>query len=416
MINDYTCPRCHNVFPSINKMLHERICTEENPVPLNASRLVIPKETELKQDEQNNNQVNNENNQENKEVIPPIPEFVQNSNNLNKNKMNEVYNFEEIPKQYLCEICNKMIEEKDKADHILCHDLEKEQENEVNNNGNNNNDIYDIFGFSEREIAEQRKMERQFERNKNKRLNRNIRENNNNNNNNNYNNRINNLRNVINSYSRLDRNNNNNIPNNANNRRNVNNNNNNNNNNHHNYQNNRNNQVSNGPVVTISAGQNGNRIITRVYPNYNEVVDIQQQQNLNFLPRLNRRNNHNLNNAFIDYGSSLRRGNNISERFNFFFEEMMDNIHHHPRPTDKQLFNEFPETKIEDINKLDPEKRNCVICLEDFKSGEKATLLPCVHLFHKNCIKNWLKSKNSCPICKFELTRENINKQNNKYN
>ena len=65
MINDYTCPRCHNVFPSINKMLHERICTEENPVPLNASRLVIPKETELKQDEQNNNQVNNENNQAN---------------------------------------------------------------------------------------------------------------------------------------------------------------------------------------------------------------------------------------------------------------------------------------------------------------------------------------------------------------
>jgi len=412
MINDYTCPRCHNVFPSINKMLHERICTEENPVPLNASRLVIPKETELKQDEQNNNQVNNENNQENKEVIPPIPEFVQNSNNLNKNKMNEVYNFEEIPKQYLCEICNKMIEEKDKADHILCHDLEKEQENEVNNNGNNNNDTYDIFGFSEREIAEQRKMERQFERNKNKRLNRNIRENNNNN----YNNRINNLRNVINSYSRLDRNNNNNIPNNANNRRNVNNNNNNNNNNnHHNYQNNRNNQVSNGPVVTISAGQNGNRIITRVYPNYNEVVDIQQQQNMNFLPRLNRRNNHNLNNAFIHYGSSLRHGNNISDRFNFIFEEM-NNIHHHPRPTDKQLFNEFPETKIEDINKLDPEKRNCVICLEDFKSGEKATLLPCVHLFHKNCIKNWLKSKNSCPICKFELTRENINKQNNKFN
>ena len=75
----------------------------------------------------------------------------------------------------------------------------------------------------------------------------------------------------------------------------------------------------------------------------------------------------------------------------------------------------FSWVSIDDINKLDPEKRNCVICLEDFKSGEKATLLPCVHLFHKNCIKNWLKSKNSCPICKFELTRENINKQVNKF-
>ena len=53
----------------------------------------------------------------------------------------------------------------------------------------------------------------------------------------------------------------------------------------------------------------------------------------------------------------------------------MANNGHYQRPTDKQLLNEFPETKIDDINKLDPEKRNCVICLEDFKSGEKATLL-----------------------------------------
>ena len=416
MINDYTCPRCHNVFPSDNKFLHEMRCTEENPVPLNASRMVIPKESDIKQDEQNNNQVNNENIQEKSDVIPQIPQFVNNSNNLNNNEMNEVYNFDEIPKQFLCEICNKMIDEKDKADHLLCHNLEKEQENQINNNGNNNNnDVIETFGLSEREIEEQKKLERQFERNKNKRINqqnRNIRENNNNNN---HNNRINNLRNVINSYSRLERNNNNNynnyIPSNINNRRP--NTNNINYNNHRNYQNNRNNQISNGPVVTIQTGQNGNRIITHVYPNYNEVVDIQRQQNMNFIPSLIRRHNNNLDNAFIDFGSR-RHGNNIFNRFQNIIEEIANNGHYQ-RPTDKQLLNEFPETKIDDINKLDPEKRNCVICLEDFKSGEKATLLPCVHLFHKNCIKNWLKSKNSCPICKFELTRENINKQVNKF-
>ena len=126
---------------------------------------------------------------------------------------------------------------------------------------------------------------------------------------------------------------------------------------------------------------------------------------MNFIPSLIRRHNNNLDNAFIDFGSR-RHGNNIFNRFQNIFEEMANNGHYQ-RPTDKQLLNEFPETKIDDINKLDPEKRNCVICLEDFKSGEKATLLPCVHLFHKNC--------NSCPICKFELTRENINKQVNKF-
>ena len=39
MKNDYECPRCHNIFPSGNKMLHDAKCTEKNPVPLNESRL-----------------------------------------------------------------------------------------------------------------------------------------------------------------------------------------------------------------------------------------------------------------------------------------------------------------------------------------------------------------------------------------
>ena len=260
-----------------------------------------------------------------------------------------------------------MIDKKDKADHLLFHNLKKEQENQINNNGNNNNnDVIETFGLSEREIEEQKKLERQFERNKNKRINqqnRNIRENNNNNNNNNHNNSINNLRNVINSYSRLERNNNNNyIPSNINNRRP--NTNNSNYNNHRNYQNNRNNQISNGPVVTIQTGQNGNRIITHVYPNYNEVVDIQRQQNMNFIPSLIRRHNNNIDNAFIDFGSR-RHGNNIFNRFQSIFEEMANNGHYQ-RPTDKQLLNEFPETKIDDINKLDHEKKNCVIYLEEF--------------------------------------------------
>ena len=398
MINDYTCPRCHNVFPSSNKLMHETRCTEENPVPLNASRMVIPKEMDIKQDNQNNNQVNNENKQENKDVIPPISQIEQNLNNINNYDINELNNYEEIPKQYLCEICNKMIDEKDKVDHILCHNLEKEQQNEMINNGNN--DINNLYGYSQKEIEEQRKIERQIERNKKK----NIRENNNNhnlNNNNNtnrreFNNRNNNLniRNTNNIHIRPS-----NI-NNLNNRR-INNNNNNN--------INRNNQINRGPIISIrQSGPNGNRITTHIYQDINEIPS-----EINYLSSLNRRNYNNAHNIFRNF-HSRRHGNNIFNQFENMFEEMLNNGPH-PRPTDKELFNEFPETKIEDVNKLDPEKKNCVICLEDFKSGEKATLLPCVHLFHKNCIKSWLKSKNMCPICKFELTRDNINKQNNKF-
>ena len=71
----------------------------------------------------------------------------------------------------------------------------------------------------------------------------------------------------------------------------------------------------------------------------------------------------------------------------------------------------FPEIVIEDINKLDEANRSCTICLEDFVVNEKVVALPCLHYFHKKCIKKWMERKKECPICKFELTQENINRK-----
>ena len=77
----------------------------------------------------------------------------------------------------------------------------------------------------------------------------------------------------------------------------------------------------------------------------------------------------------------------------------------------KHTINNFPEIVIEDINKLEEGNKKCVICLEDFVSKEKVTALPCIHFFHTPCIKKWVLKENTCPICKFELTQENLNKK-----
>ena len=77
-------------------------------------------------------------------------------------------------------------------------------------------------------------------------------------------------------------------------------------------------------------------------------------------------------------------------------------------PTDEEILNILPETDIGDVSKLAPEKRNCILCLIDLKTGDKATVLPCVHMFHTACIQGWLKSKNTCPICQLKLTKENL--------
>ncbi|TYH49265.1 hypothetical protein ES332_D10G124400v1 [Gossypium tomentosum] len=43
----------------------------------------------------------------------------------------------------------------------------------------------------------------------------------------------------------------------------------------------------------------------------------------------------------------------------------------------------------------------CVICLSDFKPGDRVRLLPmCNHGFHVQCINKWLSCRSSCPKCR----------------
>lgn len=45
----------------------------------------------------------------------------------------------------------------------------------------------------------------------------------------------------------------------------------------------------------------------------------------------------------------------------------------------------------------------CAICKDTVNVGETATKLPCGHVYHGDCIVPWLDSRNTCPVCRFEL-------------
>ncbi|KAL6527360.1 hypothetical protein OROGR_016450 [Orobanche gracilis] len=49
-------------------------------------------------------------------------------------------------------------------------------------------------------------------------------------------------------------------------------------------------------------------------------------------------------------------------------------------------------------NQAEPEP--CCICREEYNDGEDLGTLECGHVFHRDCIKQWLTHKNLCPICK----------------
>lgn len=63
--------------------------------------------------------------------------------------------------------------------------------------------------------------------------------------------------------------------------------------------------------------------------------------------------------------------------------------------------------------KLDNDKLenpNCLFCLKDIILNENTYLLRCGHLFHQDCINNWITKHSICPFCKFDIIGKSIHK------
>ena len=73
-----------------------------------------------------------------------------------------------------------------------------------------------------------------------------------------------------------------------------------------------------------------------------------------------------------------------------------------------KFVSDLPNPKMTDLR---DEQKTCHICMEPFTDGvlkELPVLLPCGHIFGKDCMIKWLssngdKSPRSCPMCRAEL-------------
>ena len=79
----------------------------------------------------------------------------------------------------------------------------------------------------------------------------------------------------------------------------------------------------------------------------------------------------------------------------------------------QEIIDNMEISKIKDVEKLDSDKKKCTICLEDYVNGDNSIALPCIHIFHADCIKTRLKNQNTCPIRKFEIKYEIEDIENN---
>lgn len=55
-------------------------------------------------------------------------------------------------------------------------------------------------------------------------------------------------------------------------------------------------------------------------------------------------------------------------------------------------------------------KDDCSICLVEYNDCDSVIILPCNprHNFHANCIKEWLRNRNVCPICRAPVTEATL--------
>lgn len=72
-------------------------------------------------------------------------------------------------------------------------------------------------------------------------------------------------------------------------------------------------------------------------------------------------------------------------------------------PTAESTLRSLPRVKVTSHDLVANQGSECSICLDEFSLGDPALRIFCGHLFHEDCVKDWLKKSNECPVCRFEL-------------
>ena len=63
----------------------------------------------------------------------------------------------------------------------------------------------------------------------------------------------------------------------------------------------------------------------------------------------------------------------------------------------------FPSNRqLENILVINNQNEECCICL-DSENTNPWSILPCGHKFHGHCISQWLRSNQTCPICRIRI-------------
>ncbi|KAL1360195.1 hypothetical protein HN51_005551 [Arachis hypogaea] len=106
-----------------------------------------------------------------------------------------------------------------------------------------------------------------------------------------------------------------------------------------------------------------------------------------------------------------------ARQFEDFLEHLAenDNSRRGAPPASLSFVNNLPRVVVD----KDHEKHGelvCAICKDALVLGTEASQLPCSHLYHGSCILPWLSTRNSCPLCRYELPTDDKDYEEGKQN
>ena len=146
--------------------------------------------------------------------------------------------------------------------------------------------------------------------------------------------------------------------------------------------------------------------------NYNEAIAINQQL-VNNIYNIRRYLEINDNERTDQNFVNVEESNFIDSLFETFLDNdiniqdilgNIDDLQDIKVTLSKSDFNKLEKILVNDDNLNDFLNSQCNICMEEYKVDEYIIKLKCKHLFHKECIKDWLcKEKISCPVCRMDV-------------
>ena len=132
-----------------------------------------------------------------------------------------------------------------------------------------------------------------------------------------------------------------------------------------------------------------------------EITD-KEKEKIKFIPKEKEKNKNN----FIP--KEKKSNNFINDKFeeNLALKAVEDQIFNelnsYINKTNKEEFIESNRLdRIENIkfNIDNSTFFQCGICMDTFQDGEQLKKLSCSHIYHKDCLNQWIQAKKDCPLC-----------------